>query len=110
MSKLKVLLQMSLILVDASQVKITRIGRVAGQYAKPRSSLTETRDGLTLPAYQGDIVNRPGFSLAERTPDPANMLAGFQYAAMTLNWIRGIVGGNFSDLEYPEYWRLDFAE
>ena len=109
-SKLKVLLQMSMILLDASQMKITRIGRFAGQYAKPRSSLTETREGITLPAYQGDLVNRPGFTVEERTPDPSNLLAGYQYAALTLNCIRGMVTGNFSDLEYPEYWRLDFAE
>src|SRR5262245_61978980 len=60
--KLKILLQMSLILLDSSKMKVTRIGRMAGQYAKPRSSLTETRNGTTLPAYQGDLVNRPGFT------------------------------------------------
>jgi len=110
MSKLKLLLQMSLILLDASQMKITRIGRFAGQYAKPRSILTETREGITLPAYQGDLVNRPGFSVEERTPDASNLLAGYQYAALTLNWIRGLVTGNFADIEYPVYSRLDFAE
>ncbi|HEY4181376.1 MAG TPA: 3-deoxy-7-phosphoheptulonate synthase class II [Kofleriaceae bacterium] len=108
-NKLKVLLQMSLILLDASQKKITRVARLAGQYAKPRSSLVETIDGLTLPAYQGDLVNRPEFTAEARTPDPANLLTGYQYAALTLNWIRGLVAGNYSHLEYPEYWNLDFA-
>jgi 3-deoxy-7-phosphoheptulonate synthase len=108
--KLKVLLQMSLILLDASKMKVLRVGRMAGQYAKPRSQLIETRDGVTLPAYQGDIVNRPGFSSKERVPDPANMLAGYQYSAITLNFIRGLVGGDFSNLDYPDYWDLGFAE
>ncbi|HEY4058512.1 MAG TPA: 3-deoxy-7-phosphoheptulonate synthase class II [Kofleriaceae bacterium] len=108
-SKLKVLLQMSLILLDASQMKITRIGRLAGQYAKPRSSLVETIDGVTLPAYQGDLVNRPEFTVEARTPDPRNLLTGYQYAALTLNWVRSAIAGNFSQLEYPEYWNLDFA-
>ena len=108
--KLRLLLQMSLILLDASQMKITRVMRLAGQYAKPRSSLIETRDGVTLPAYQGDLVNRPGFTAAERTPDPNNIVAGYQYAALTINWLRGLIAGNFSDLEYPEYWNVAFTE
>ena len=108
--KLKVLLQMSLILLDASKMKVLRVGRMAGQYAKPRSKLIETRDGVTLPAYQGDIVNRPGFSSAERVPDPSNILGGYQYSAITLNFVRGLVGGDFSNLDYPDYWDLGFAE
>ncbi|MGH8236396.1 MAG: 3-deoxy-7-phosphoheptulonate synthase, partial [Steroidobacteraceae bacterium] len=68
--KLKILLQMSLVLVYGLRKPVVRIGRMAGQYAKPRSADTETRDGQTLPSYRGDIINRPGFTLQERDPDP----------------------------------------
>jgi 3-deoxy-7-phosphoheptulonate synthase len=108
--KLKVILQMGLILLDASKMKVVRVARMAGQYAKPRSKLEETREGVTLPSYQGDLVNRPGFTAAERTPDPANLLAGYQYSGITLNFVRGLVGGDFSNLDYPDYWDLGFAE
>jgi 3-deoxy-7-phosphoheptulonate synthase len=70
-SKLKILLKMSIVLVYGSQKQVIRVGRFAGQYAKPRSEETETRDGLTLPSYRGPLVNRPGFTAAERTPNPA---------------------------------------
>ena len=75
-SRLKILLQMSLVLLHGLKVPVTRIGRMAGQYAKPRSADTETRDGITLPCYRGDIVNRPGFTPAEREPDPMLLLRG----------------------------------
>jgi 3-deoxy-7-phosphoheptulonate synthase len=108
--KLKVLLQMSLILIDASKMKVLRVGRIAGQYAKPRSSLIETRDGVTLPSYQGDMVNRPAFSAADRTPNPSYMVEGYKNAALTLNYVRSLVGGDYSRLQHPSYWELDFAE
>ena len=108
-SKLKILLKMSLVLVYGSQKRVIRVGRFAGQYAKPRSSQTETRNGLTLPSYRGPLVNRPGFSVAERTPNPAYLLEGYQRAALTINFIRGLVDGGFADLHHPELWNLDFV-
>src|SRR6266851_2766203 len=88
--RLKILLQMSLVLLQGLKKPIIRVGRFAGQYAKPRSADTETRDGVTLPSYRGDNVNRPGFTAAEREPDPELLLRGF------------------ADLHHPEYWDLGF--
>ena len=89
--------------------KVIRVGRIAGQYAKPRSADTETRDGMTLPVYRGDIVNRSGFSKEDRTPDPELLLRGYERAALTLNFIRGLSAGGFADMHHPENWDLDFA-
>lgn len=108
-SKLKILLQMSLVLVQGGKRRVVRVGRFAGQYAKPRSEETETRDGRTLPAYRGDMVNRRGFSLSERLPDPELLLRGYERAALTLNFIRGLIEGGFADLHHPEYWELGFV-
>ncbi len=107
--KLKILLQMSLVLLHGLKKPIVRIGRMAGQYAKPRSADTETREGVTLPCYRGDIVNRPGFSAAEREPDPQLLLRGYERAALTLNFVRALIDGGFADLHHPEYWDLDFV-
>ncbi|HEV2212301.1 MAG TPA: 3-deoxy-7-phosphoheptulonate synthase, partial [Gammaproteobacteria bacterium] len=108
-NKLKILLQMSLVLIHGMKKRVIRVGRLAGQYAKPRSADTETRNGLTLPSYRGDIINRAGFSLKERTPDPELMLRGYEHAALTLNYVRALVDGGFADLHHPEYWDLDFV-
>jgi 3-deoxy-7-phosphoheptulonate synthase len=108
-NKLKILLQMSLIMVVGSKKPVTRVGRIAGQYAKPRSSDLETRDEVSLPSYRGDLINRIGFSEEERTPDPDRMLRGYERAALTLNFIRALVDGGFADLHHPEYWDLDFV-
>jgi 3-deoxy-7-phosphoheptulonate synthase len=107
--KLKILLQMSLVLVHGLKKPVVRIGRMAGQYAKPRSAETETRNGVTLPSYRGDIVNRPGFTAAERDPDPQLLLRGYERAALTLNFVRALIDGGFADLHHPEYWDLDFV-
>jgi 3-deoxy-7-phosphoheptulonate synthase len=107
--KLKILLQMSLVLVHGLKKPVTRIGRMAGQYAKPRSADTETREGLTLPSYRGDLVNRPGFTAADREPDPQLLLRGYERAALTLNFVRALIDGGFADLHHPEYWDLDFV-
>src|SRR5882757_292340 len=107
--KLKILLQMSLVLVHGLKKPIIRIGRMAGQYAKPRSADTETKDGVTLPSYRGDIVNRPGFTPEEREPDPQLLLRGYERAALTLNFVRALIDGGFADLHHPEYWDLDFV-
>lgn len=106
---LKVLIQMSFVLIYGSMKKVVRVGRIAGQYAKPRSANTETRDGITLPVYRGDIVNRSGFSLADRQPDPDLLLRGYERAALTLNFIRSLLAGGFADLHHPENWELEFA-
>jgi 3-deoxy-7-phosphoheptulonate synthase len=107
--KLKILLQMSVVLIHGSKRPVTRVGRFAGQYAKPRSKDTETRDGITLPTYRGDIVNRLGFTKEDRTPDPQLLLRGYYNAALTLNFIRSLIDGGFADLHHPEYWELEFV-
>ncbi len=106
---LKVLLQMSLVLVVGAKQPVTRIGRFAGQYAKPRSAGTETRGGVTLPSFRGDIVNRPEFTAEARTPDPELLLRGYERAALTLNFIRALIKGGFADLHHPEYFDLDWV-
>jgi 3-deoxy-7-phosphoheptulonate synthase len=108
-NKLKILLQMSLVLIHGMKKRVVRVGRLAGQYAKPRSADTETRNGLTLPSYRGDLINQAGFSLVERTPDPMLMLRAYEYAALTLNYVRALVDGGFADLHHPEFWDLDFV-
>ncbi len=106
--RLKVLLQMSLVMLQGLKRPIIRVGRFAGQYAKPRSADTETRGGVTLPSYRGDNVNRPGFTAAEREPDPQLLLRGYERASLTLNFVRALVDGGFADLHHPEYWDLAF--
>jgi len=107
--KLKVLIQMSLVLIAGARKRVLRIGRIAGQYAKPRSADLERRGDVELPSYRGDIINRPGFSLEERTPDPQLMLRAFERSAMTLNFIRALSEGGFADLHHPENWDLEFV-
>jgi 3-deoxy-7-phosphoheptulonate synthase len=111
-AKLKILLQMSLVLIYAGKKPVIRLGRFAGQYAKPRSSPTETRtiDGrqITLPSYYGDLVNGADFTEDSRRPDPMRMLSGYQHAALTLNFVRSLMDGGFADLHHPEYWDLGF--
>ncbi|HEX6571940.1 MAG TPA: 3-deoxy-7-phosphoheptulonate synthase, partial [Steroidobacteraceae bacterium] len=107
--KLKILLQMSLVLLHGLKKPVIRLGRLAGQYAKPRSADTETRDGVTLPCYRGDLVNRPGFTAAEREPDPELLLRGYERAALTLNFVRALIDGGFADLHHPEYWNLSWV-
>jgi len=107
--KLKILLQMSLVLLNGLKQPIVRIGRMAGQYAKPRSADTETRDGVTLPSYRGDLVNRPDFTAEDREPDPQLLLRGYERSALTLNFVRALIDGGFADLHHPEYWDLDFV-
>ncbi|MBW3568295.1 MAG: 3-deoxy-7-phosphoheptulonate synthase class II [Proteobacteria bacterium] len=108
-NKLKILLQMSLVLTHGMKKRIVRVGRIAGQYAKPRSADIETRDGETLPSYRGDLINRSPFTKDDRTPDPSLMLRGYERAALTLNYVRALVEGGFADLHHPEYWDLAFV-
>ena len=107
--QLKVLLQMSLVLLSGMKKPVIRVGRMAGQYAKPRSADMETREGVTLPAYRGDLVNRPEFTPEARRADPQLLLRGYERAALTRNFIRALVDGGFADLHHPEYWDLGFV-
>ncbi|KAI8999502.1 DAHP synthetase [Gaertneriomyces semiglobifer] len=109
-NKLKVLLQMSLILVWGGRTSVTRIARMAGQYAKPRSKPTEIIDGKEYHAFRGDNVN--GIDLAERKPDPDRLLSAYFHSAATINYVRTLLSSGFADLHHPEAWNLrqwDFA-
>ena len=108
-SKLKILLQMSLMLVQGGKRRVIRIGRFAGQYAKPRSTDLERRGGLALPSYRGDMINAAGFSPAERTPNPELLLRAYERSGLTINFIRALIEGGFADLHHPEYWELGFV-
>ncbi len=109
-NRLKVLLQMSLVLVHGLKMPVVRVGRFAGQYAKPRSADTESRDGVTLPTYRGDLVNAPEFTPEARNPDPERMIDGHSRSAMTMNFVRALIDGGFADLHHPEYWDLAWVQ
>lgn len=108
-SKVKLLLQMSLVLIFGSRQPVIRIGRIAGQYAKPRSSDTETRKDSVLPSYRGDLINRAQFTAESRRNDPQQLLRGYERSALTLNFIRALSEGGFADLHHPENWQLNFV-
>ncbi len=108
-SKLKILLQMSLVLVQGGKRRVIRLGRFAGQYAKPRSADTETRGEITLPSFRGDMINRAGFSAEDRRPDPKLLLRAYERSGLTINFIRALIEGGFADLHHPEYWELGFV-
>ncbi|MDQ3495481.1 MAG: 3-deoxy-7-phosphoheptulonate synthase class II [Pseudomonadota bacterium] len=108
-NRLKVLLQMSLVLVHGMRLPVVRVGRFAGQYAKPRSADSETRDGTTLPSYRGDMVNGPEFTREARIPDPRRMVKAHARSAMTMNFVRSLIDGGFADLHHPEYWDLGWV-
>jgi len=109
-NRLKVMLQMSLVLVHGLKLPIVRVGRFAGQYAKPRSTDTETRDGVVLPTYRGDLINAPAFTPEARLADPQRLVRGHAYSAMTMNFVRALIDGGFADLHHPEYWDLGWVE
>ncbi len=106
----RVLLQMAVVLTFGARVPVVKLGRMAGQYAKPRSSDAETQDGVTLPSYRGDIVNGPDFTAEARIPDPARMEAGYFQSAGTLNLLRAFASGGYADLHQVHRWNLDFVE
>ena len=108
-AKLKILLQMSLVMIYGLKKPVVRVGRMAGQYAKPRSADTETRGEQTLPSFRGDLVNRSGFTSDDRIPDPTLILRGYERAGLTLNFVRSLIDGGFADLHHPEYWDLDWV-
>ncbi|MDZ4731347.1 MAG: 3-deoxy-7-phosphoheptulonate synthase class II [Xanthomonadales bacterium] len=109
-NRLKVLLQMSLVLVHGMQMPVLRVGRFAGQYAKPRSSDEETRDGVTLPSYRGDLVNSIDFTPESRRPDPRRLIQAHSSSALTMNFVRALVDGGFADLHHLEYWDLNWVQ
>ena len=109
-NRLKVLLQMSLTLTHGLQKPVVRVGRFAGQYAKPRSSDVETRDGKTLPSYRGDLVNSVKFTPEARQPDPRRLIQAHASSAMTMNFVRALVDGGFADFHHPEYWNLSWVQ
>lgn len=109
-NKLKILLQMSLVLVHGTHKRVIRVGRFAGQYAKPRSSDEETRDGVTLPSYRGDLVNSIEFNAQARRPDPHRLVQAHSSSALTMNFVRALVDGGFADLHHPEYWDLNWVQ
>lgn len=114
-NKLKILLQMSLVLAQGLKRPIVRIGRIAGQYAKPRSSAFEKQaipDGSekSLVSYYGDLINGAEFTDEARRPDPQRLVKGFKHSAITLNFIRGLIDGGFADMHHPEYWNLAFLD
>lgn len=108
-TKLKILLQMSVVIISGLKRPVVRIGRMAGQYAKPRSADTETRTDQTLPSFRGDIINRSTFTAKDREPDPELMLRAYERSGLTLNFIRSLIDGGFADLHHPENWDLDWV-
>lgn len=109
-NKLKIILQMSLILLHGLRKPIIRVGRIAGQYAKPRSSDYETINGITLPSYRGDLVNSPEFTPGAREPNPKLLLQAYNCSAVTLNYIRSLLDSGFASLNHPQQWDLSFVE
>jgi len=105
----KVLLQMAVVLTFAAACPVVKLGRLAGQFAKPRSSETETRDGVTLPSYRGDIINSLDFDAAAREPDPQRMIQAYSQSAATLNLLRAFAQGGYADLHRVHSWNQDFV-
>lgn len=97
-----------MVLTYATRKPVTRIGRVAGQYAKPRSRAEETIDGVSMPTYRGDLINAPEPDPAVRKADPRRMVEGYYHAAASLNYIRALIEGGYADLHHPERWDLGF--
>ena len=108
-NKLRVLLQMAVVLTYAASVPVVKVGRLAGQYAKPRSSDLETREGVTLPAYRGDAVNGYDFTAESRAHDPQRLVDVYNSSAATLNLVRAFVTGGYADLRQVHTWNTDFV-
>src|SRR5580704_15177409 len=104
----RVLLQMAVVLTFAAGVPVVKVGRIAGQFAKPRSEDTETRDGVTLPSYRGDNINGSEFTAEARIPDPRRLLEATAQSAATLNLLRAFAQGGYADLHNVHRWMLGF--
>jgi 3-deoxy-7-phosphoheptulonate synthase len=108
-AKLQTLLQMAVVLTYGASVPVVKIGRMAGQFAKPRTRPTETRDGTELPVYRGDAINGVEFTAQARTPDPARLLRAYHCSAVTLNLCRAFATGGYADLHQVHAWNQDFV-
>ncbi|MDK8602309.1 3-deoxy-7-phosphoheptulonate synthase class II [Trueperella bernardiae] len=108
-AKIRTILQMAVVLTYSASVPVVKLGRMAGQYAKPRSNPMEGRDGLELPSYMGDAVNGYAFTPEARTPDPHRLVEAYQHSAATLNLIRAFTGGGFADLAKVHEWNRGFS-
>jgi 3-deoxy-7-phosphoheptulonate synthase len=106
----RVVLQMAVVLTFAASSPVVKVGRVAGQFAKPRSSDTETIDGVTLPSYRGDIINDTAFTAEARIPDPQRLLRAYRQSAATLNLIRAFATGGYANLDNAHQWMLGFIK
>ena len=106
----RVLLQMAIVLTFGAACPVVKVGRMAGQFAKPRSAPTESQDGLELPSYRGDIINGIEFETAARQPDPERLLRAYNQAAATLNLLRAFAQGGFADLHKVHQWTLEFVD
>lgn len=106
----RVLLQMALILTFGSAQPVIKIGRMAGQFAKPRSEPDEVRDGVALPSYRGDIINSEEFTAEARRHNPENMVSAYHQSAQTLNILRAFSTGGYADISRLQAWNLDFVE
>lgn len=107
--KLQVILQMSVVLMYSTGVPVVKLARMAGQFAKPRSSNTEERDGVSLPSFRGDMVNDLAFDEASRVADPQRLVRGYYQSAATLNLVRALSKGGFADLSRVHQWNQEFA-
>ncbi len=107
-AKLKILLQMSLVLTWGARLPVVRVGRLAGQYAKPRSKPFEVVDGRQVHSYRGDHVN--SYDIGQRVPDPRRLVEAYHHSAATLNYVRALLHGGFADLRHPEHWTLGFVK
>ena len=106
----KVMLQMAMVLTYGAKVPVVKVGRMAGQFAKPRSASTEIKDGIELPSYRGDIINNLDFTTESRTPNPQKMLQAYTQSAATLNLLRAFSKGGFADIHQVHSWTLGFTE
>ncbi|MEM7069723.1 MAG: 3-deoxy-7-phosphoheptulonate synthase class II [Pseudomonadota bacterium] len=106
----RVFLQMSVVLTYAAAKPVVKVGRIAGQFAKPRSSDNETKDDITLPSYRGDIINGIDFDEGSRIPDPQRQVMAYRQSAATLNLIRAFAQGGYADLEHVHEWTLGFVQ
>jgi 3-deoxy-7-phosphoheptulonate synthase len=106
----KVMLQMAVVLTFGAKVPVVKVGRMAGQFAKPRSAPTEVKDGVELPSYRGDIINELDFTEAARLPNPQKMLQAYTQAAATLNLLRAFSQGGFADIHRVHSWTLGFTD
>jgi len=107
--RVKTILQMAAVLTYGASLPVVKVGRIAGQYAKPRSSTDETREGVTLPAYRGDMVNDFAFTEASRTPDPQRLVRAYHASTATLNLVRAFTQGGFADLRHVHDWNRGFV-